>query len=74
MNKKSIILISISIIFIIGSPYIPDVFFEVFRFRTQTLYDPMFIEHRMKEVIPSIRLAGIVVAILGFKLYNRKEK
>lgn len=59
---------------ILGAPYLPDVFFDIFRFKTQTLYDPMFTSFRYGEVIPSFKLVGTLLVVWGLVLCNRKEK
>lgn len=74
MNSKAAKLILIGSSLILIAPYLPDIFFEVFRFKTQTLYNPMFTSFRYDEVIPSFKLVGIVFTVWGMLLYHRKER
>ena len=75
MDKKTIIKIQflfyLSIILIVGAPYFPSIFWNVIY-----NYDVNFHEIRFTQVIPSIRICGILLSAWGIALLlkSRKEK
>lgn len=73
-NKKKIIVILffLGVIFTIGAPYLPDFMFTIFR--VENLYNYRYVDFRLAEVIPSIHLCGVVLAVWGMVLYLKEKK
>lgn len=72
MNKKIQIsihlLFILSIILILGAPYVPSFLYSIIR-----LYDYHFQDFRFTEIIPSIRLCGVVLSAWGIALLLKSK-
>ncbi len=74
MNKcrkvMVILLFVLSIVCVVGAPYIPSFFFSMIR----SLYDYHYVEIRFTEIISSFRMTGIVLAAWGIALLSSKSR
>lgn len=66
-NKVGFFLVIVGVLLIMLAPYFPDALF-----RSILLYDYRYHTIRFNEVIPSIRLGGIIVSVCGFVLLLKK--
>lgn len=60
MKRIAIMLFIIGIVMILGAPYIPSALFEVIK-----VYDYHYFDIRIPEIIPSIRICGIIISMWG---------
>lgn len=68
-NKKwSAVLFLASVIFVLGSTYIPDEFFKLL-----SLFDYHYTEIRMLQLIKSFQLCGVLLTCWGIALLLKKE-
>jgi hypothetical protein len=69
-NKKwSAVLFLASVIFVLGSTYIPDAFFKLL-----SLFDYHYTEIRMLQLIKSFQLCGVLLTCWGIALLLKKEE
>lgn len=68
MKKNlGLILLIIGILFAVFAPYVPDMLFRVI-----LIYDYRYHNIRFEEIIPSIRIGGIMIFLCGFVLWLKK--
>lgn len=65
-EKHTSILLIIGILLVMGAPYLPDFFFYV-------IWETKFSDFRLSEIIPSIRLGGVLLFIWGMMRSLKKE-
>ena len=72
---SSTVLIVIGLIIVLLSPFTPDfIFYVVNNYDiTKPLYDVNFSNIRTANIIPSVRMTGILITVYGFILI-RKER
>lgn len=68
MKKNlGLILVIIGILFAMFAPYVPDVLF-----RAVLAYNYRYYDSRFVEIIPSIRIGGIMIFLCGLVLWLKK--
>lgn len=72
MKKLSTKLIIFGLIIIFIAPFIPDWFYWIIR-KDLFLYDYRYADMRLLEVIPSIRVVGIMLSVWGMVLTKKKD-
>lgn len=61
INHPEYIFLIVGLILVMGVPYLPDVFFDII----QLLYDDNYKTMRFYELIPSLRLGGVLLFVWG---------
>lgn len=61
INHPEYIFLIVGLILVMGVPYLPDVFFDII----QLLYDDNYKTMRFYELIPSLRLGGMMLFAWG---------
>lgn len=60
----------IGLILVMGAPYLPDVFFDIIQ--QDTLYADRYFAARVEELIPSLRLGGVLLFVWGVITWLKK--
>lgn len=66
----AIILFLLGIVLILGAPYTPDAFFNI----VYNKFDYNFQEIRFLEIVPSVRMAGMILSAWGIAVFTAKGK
>ncbi len=67
-SRRVVILFTLGIILVLCAPYVPDFFFT-----TVLKYDQRYYSDRFVEIIPSTRIAGLVLSAWGIVLYCKDK-
>lgn len=68
INHPEYIFLALGLILVMGAPYVPDVFFDTI----QLLYDDRYKPMRFDELIPSLRLGGVLLFVWGMITWLKK--
>ena len=75
MKTRGIVvaLFILGIALILSAPYIPDICFALVTKETnlENVYDQRYYDLRFEEVLPSFRMAGVVLSGWGIALYSK---
>lgn len=67
-SKRIVILFTLGIILVLCAPYVPDLFFRVV-----LKFDQRYYSTRFDEILPSVRMAGLVLSAWGIVLYCKDK-
>ncbi len=60
----------VGLLLIFAAPYIPSLFFALL----SNIYDYRYTDIRMNEIIPSIRMCGIILSVWAMVLFVKLHK
>ena len=63
INHPEYIFLIVGLILVMGAPYLPDVFFDIIQ--QDTLYADRYFAVRVDELIPSVRMGGLILSAWG---------
>lgn len=63
INHPEYIFLIVGLILVMGAPYLPDVFFDIIQ--QDTLYADRYFAVRVEELIPSVRMGGLILSAWG---------
>ena len=63
INHPEYIFLIVGLILVMGAPYVPDVFFDIIQ--QDTLYADRYFAARIDELIPSVRMGGLILSAWG---------
>ncbi len=63
INHPEYIFLIVGLILVMGAPYLPDVFFDIIQ--QDTLYADRYFAARIDELIPSVRMGGLILSAWG---------
>lgn len=70
INHPEYIFLIVGLILVMGAPYLPDVFFDIIQ--QDTLYADRYFAARIDELIPSLRLGGVLLFVWGMITWLKK--
>lgn len=70
-KKRAIVLMVVSIILVLGSAYVPDVFFRILSLPLYNEY--RYTDIRFLQIIKSIQLCGVLLSVWGIAVFLKKE-
>lgn len=70
IKRIAVILFIIGAVMILGAPYVPSILFEIIR----NIYDYHYFDIRILEIIPSIRICGIIISMWGMIFLLKQQK
>ena len=70
INHPEYIFLIVGLILVMGAPYLPDVFFDIIQ--QDTLYADRYFAARIDELIPSLRLGGVLLFVWGVITWLKK--
>ena len=68
INHPEYIFLALGLILVMGAPYVPDVFFDIISLLYWYNYQPI----RFEELIPSLRLGGVLLFVWGVITWLKK--
>lgn len=63
INHPEYVFLTLGLILVMGAPYLPDVFFDIIQ--QDTLYADRYFAARIDELIPSVRMGGLILSAWG---------
>lgn len=63
INHPEYVFLIVGLILVMGAPYLPDVFFDIIQ--QDTLYADRYFAARIDELIPSVRMGGLILSAWG---------
>ena len=63
INHPEYIFLIVGLILVMGAPYLPDVFFDIIQ--QDTLSADRYFAARIDELIPSVRMGGLILSAWG---------
>ena len=70
-KKRAIVLMVVSIVLVLGSAYVPDVFFRILSLPMYTEY--RYTDIRFLQIIKSIQLCGVLLSAWGIAVFLKKD-
>lgn len=72
-SKQILTLFILGLVLILLAPYVPDFCFRVLLAAKEKLFDYRYWDIRFEQIIPSVRMGGIILSAWGMALLLKKE-
>ena len=72
-SKQILTLFILGLVLILLAPYVPDFCFRVLLAAKEKLFDYRYWDIRFVQIIPSVRMGGIILSAWGMALLLKKE-
>lgn len=72
-SKQILTLFILGLVLILLAPYVPDFCFRVLLAAKEKLFDYRYWDIRFEQIIPSVRMGGIILSAWGMALLLKKR-
>jgi len=72
-RKQILTLFIVGLVLILLAPYVPDLCFRVLLSAHEKLFDYRYWDIRFEQIIPSVRMGGIILSAWGMALLLKRE-